>query len=215
MPQHTSTSASLPDVAAVSSNGTPAPAPLDAGPDPFDPESLRLSPDFSTALGVKKALLTVPVRKPAKEWFIRVHPDPAYHLQTAVVELKEVGEVYLVSPHLWPDLAGESTFTSKMLFLTVNRQQVLFFWPVRLPGPDGRVDSWSKSALEAAQMATQKWVRVTPDPNLGAYNVFYAEHAVDPAWPELSLRALLRIAFKERYIDTLDHPVLRQLRGEV
>jgi hypothetical protein len=46
-------------------NGVP---PLDAdAPDPFDPESLRLSQDFSAALGVKKALLTVPVRKPAKE----------------------------------------------------------------------------------------------------------------------------------------------------
>ena len=29
------------------------------------------------------------------------------------------------------------------------------------------------------------------------------------------MRELLRIAFKERYIDTLGHPVLRQLRGEV
>jgi hypothetical protein len=159
--------------------------------------------------------LTVPVRRPAREWFVRVHPDAAYHLQTAVIELKEVGEVYLVSQDLWPDLAGESTFTSKMLFLTVNRQQVVFFWPVRLPGADGRVDTWSKSALEAAQLATRTWVRVSPDQSLGGYNVYYAEHALDPVWPVQAMGALLRIAFKERYIDTLDHPVLRQLRGEV
>jgi hypothetical protein len=159
--------------------------------------------------------LTVPVRRPAREWFVRVHPDAAYHLQTAVIELKEVGEVYLVSQDLWPDLAGESTFTSKMLFLTVNRQQVVFFWPVRLPGADGRVDTWSKSALEAAQLAMKTWVRVTPDQSLGGYNVYYAEHVMDPVWPDLSMRALLRIAFKGRYIDTLDHPILRQLRGEV
>jgi len=193
-------------------NGVP---PLEEGPDPFDPESLRLPQDFTAALGVKKALLTIPVRRPAKEWFIRVHPDSAYHLHTAVIELKEVGEVYLVSQHLWPDLAGESTFTSKMLFLAVNRQQVLFFWPVRLPGPDGRVDTWSKSALEAAQMATLTWVRVTPDQSLGAYNVYYSDHSLDPVWPDLAMGKLLRIAFKDRYIDTRDHPVLRQLRGEV
>src|SRR5215510_841665 len=63
-------------------NGTP---PLDEGPDPFDPERLRLPQDFGAALGVKKALLTLPVRKPAKEWFIRVRPETAYHLQTFVI----------------------------------------------------------------------------------------------------------------------------------
>ena len=213
MPTNSSSSMPLPDLTAVSPNGTTAPR-LD-GPDPFDPESLRLPQDFGTALGVKRALLTVPVRRPAKEWFIRVHSDPQYHLHTAVIELKEVAEVFLVSQHLWPDLAGESTFTSKMLYLAINRQNVLFFWPVRLPGPDGRVDTWSKSALEAAQMATKTWVRVTPDQSLGAYNVYYSDHAIEPVWPNFTMRELLRIAFKDRYIDTLDHPILRQLRGEV
>jgi hypothetical protein len=210
------TNASSPDfptLGAVAANGVSVP--LGNDPDPFNPDSLRLPQDFGAALGVKKALLTIPVRKPSREWFVRVHPDPAYHLHTAVVELKEVGEVYLVAQHLWPDLAGESTFTSKLLLLAVNRQQVVFFWPVRLPGTDGRIDTWSKSSFEAAQMAMKTWVRVTPDPSLGAYNVFYAEHALDPIWPDLSLSALLRIAFSERYIDTLSHPILRQLRGEV
>jgi hypothetical protein len=192
-------------------NGVP---PLEDGPDPFDPESLRLPQDFSAALGVKKALRVL-VRKPAKEWFVRVHDNPAYHLQTAVIELKEAQEVYLVQQDLWSDLAGESTFTSKMLFLTVNRQHLLFFWPVKLPGPDGRVDTWSKSALDAAQLATRAWVRVTPDQSLGGYNVYYAEHIAEPAWPDVPMQTLLRVAFRDKYIDTLNHPVLRQLRGEV
>ena len=37
----------------------------------------------------------------------------------------------------------------------------------------------------------------------------------EPEWPELSLRELLRIAFKDKMIDDLGHPVLRKLRGEV
>jgi len=60
-----------------------------AAPDPFDANRLRLSQDFAASVGVKKALLTVPVRKPAKEWFVQVHPDESYRIQTAVVELKE------------------------------------------------------------------------------------------------------------------------------
>lgn len=187
----------------------------EAGPDPFDPANLRLPQDLSTALGVKKALLTLPVRRPAKEWFVRVHADPEYGLHSAFIELKESRELYLVAQHLWPALVDEATFVQKMLLLAVNRQGTPFFWPLRLPSTEGRSDTWSASALEAAQMAMHRWVRITPDISLGGYTLYHAELAVEPVWPELSMRELLRIAFKDRYIDTLDHPVLRQLRGEV
>jgi hypothetical protein len=60
-------------------------------------------------VGVKKLLTNVPVKKPSKEWFVRVHADPAFHLSTYVVKLKEDGEVYLVDPSLWAELAAEST----------------------------------------------------------------------------------------------------------
>src|SRR5262245_26456009 len=110
--------------------------------DPFDPAALRLSQDFAADLGVKKALLTVPVRKPDKAWFIRVHPSEESRLVTAVVELKEERETYLVAPALWPELAGEATFSPRALFTAVNRQGVVFLWPVRLPGPDGKLDDW-------------------------------------------------------------------------
>ena len=47
-------------------------------PDPFDPSSLRLDQSFADGEGVKKLLLTVPVRKPNRQDFVRVHPDAAY-----------------------------------------------------------------------------------------------------------------------------------------
>ena len=40
----------------------------------FDLSRLRLSQNFSEKVGVRKALLTVPVRKPGRQDFIRVHP---------------------------------------------------------------------------------------------------------------------------------------------
>jgi hypothetical protein len=58
-----------------------------------------LSQDFAD-LGVKKALITVPVRKPDKAWFFRVHPDEDRRLQTYVIELKEERETYLVAKPL-------------------------------------------------------------------------------------------------------------------
>jgi hypothetical protein len=53
------------------------------------------------------------------------------------------------------------------------------------------------------------------DTSLGAYSVQTAAHSLDPVWPDLSMRELLRIAFREQRVDTFAHPILRQLRGEV
>jgi hypothetical protein len=187
-----------------------------AGPDPFDPAALRLSPDLDISLGVKKALLSVPVRKPAKDWFVRVHPDEHYRLQTAVIELKEGRETYLVDKGLWPELATEATFSPRALFTAANRQGVVFIWPIRLPGPNGRVDEWSRTALEAAEMAAKSWVRVVANMALGAYEVSWATGQLpEPEWPDLPFKDLLRIAFKDRLIDNVNHPILRRLRGEV
>jgi hypothetical protein len=174
---------------------------------------LRLSQDFAASIGVKKALLTLPVRKPAKEWFIRTHPE--LRIETCVLELKEDRETYLVAPALWPELASESTFGPRALFAAMNRQGVLFGWPIRLPSPDGKIDDWNRSALEAATMAESRWVRVASNMALGAYDVFEATAAwPEPEWPELPFNQILRIAFKGRVIESFDHPKLKQLRGE-
>jgi hypothetical protein len=186
-----------------------------ADPDPFDPTSLRLPQGFAAALGVKKALLSVPVRKPDKSWFVRVHANSEYRLQTAVIELKEDRETYLVAPALWPELAAESTFSPRALFTAINRQGVLFLWTIRLPGTDGKLDEWSRTALEAAERATRGWVRVAANLSLGAYEVWEATGQLEePDWPAMPFRELLRIAFRGKLIDSLDHPVLRRLRGE-
>jgi hypothetical protein len=113
-------------------------------PDPFNPDRLRLGQDFAGGLGVKRVLTTIPVKKPVKEWWIQVHPDESYRIQTCVLELKEDREIYLVDPELWPLLAAESTFGPRALFTGINRQGVLFVWPIRLPGHDGRIDDWNR-----------------------------------------------------------------------
>ena len=50
---------------------------MSENPNPFDPAALRLDQNFADSAGVQKLIVTVPVRKPHKQDFIRVHPDPA------------------------------------------------------------------------------------------------------------------------------------------
>ncbi|HEX2473272.1 MAG TPA: hypothetical protein VHK01_00920 [Lacipirellulaceae bacterium] len=185
--------------------------------DPFDPAQLRLSQDFATSAGVRKVLLTVPVRKPDKSWFVRVHPAEAYRLQTAVLNLKEDQEIYLIERSLWTDLmTTEATFTFLALFTSITRQGTVFLWPIGLPGPEGKQNSWNLSGLDAAAKAMEKWGRVTANSQSAGYD--FTEALADlpaPAWPDMSLSELLGIAFKGKLIDSMQSPVLRKLRGEV
>ncbi|MDA0746217.1 MAG: hypothetical protein O2954_06840 [bacterium] len=180
----------------------------------IDLEGLRLSQDFHSIIGVKKALLTVPVKKPDRQWFVRTHPDTAFQLTTAVLELKEEQEIYLLSKDLWTELPGE--IIPKIFFTSINRQGVVFLWPIRLPGEEGNIDDWNRSALEAAEMARSGWIRLAANRSLGAYDVFEATGDLpEPEWNLTEFQDLVNTAFKGRYIEDLEHPVLRRLRGEI
>jgi len=67
--------------------------------------------------------------------------------------------------------------------------------------------------LEAAAVAKSKWVRVAWSGETRNYEVSVAEIQAEPKWPAESIQELLKIAFRGRIIDDVNHPVLRQLRG--
>jgi hypothetical protein len=182
-------------------------------PNPFDPASLRLDQSFGDTVGVKKLLTTVPVRKPNRQEFVQVNPDPAYRLTpAAIIEVKEDREIYLVRPDIVPAVPGE--YATVTLFTTNSRQGTLFLWPVKLPNPDGKHSDWHRSAAEGAERAMKKWVRVTASMSLGAYEVYEAGgNLPEPVWPDFSFQEILKIAFRERLVDRPDHPLVQRLQG--
>ena len=91
----------------------------------------------------------------------------------------------------------------------------MFLWPIRLPSEDGRHDDWNRSALDAARRAMTCWIRLTANMSLGAYDVFQAAADLpDAEWPKEGFGHLLALAFKDRFVASTDHPVVRRLRGE-
>lgn len=187
---------------------------LAMGPDPFDPASLRLGQDFASSIGVKKVLTVVPCRKPNRQEFLRVRPGEDWRLETGMFEDRLNRDFYLVQRQLWAELSGE--VFPVCLFLATNRQNDIFLWPVRLPGMDGRSNPWNESALAAARLAESRWVRVAANMGGGMYDAFEAaEELSKPEWPGLAFSEILKLAFKDRFITTVDHPVVRALRGLV
>lgn len=180
----------------------------------FSIEKLRLSTGYTSAGETKRLVTTVPVRKPDRQWFVRVNASEEYRMDTYMLELKEERETYLVAPDLWPELLGE--VVAKTIFTGINRQGTTFVWPIRLPGEDGRRDTWNESALQAAELAMASWVRVASNMSAGGYDVHQAVGDIpEPVWPEKTFEELLHVAFRHMYIDSLDHPVIRQLQGAV
>jgi hypothetical protein len=160
---------------------------------------------------------TIPVRKPNNQDWFRVHSGEEYRLTVALIVLKDDKESYLVTPPIVPQIEGE--WTPHTLYTTITRQGVLGLWPVRLPGSDGRQNDWWRTAHEAAEKAMKEWLRIKSNTSLGAYELYGRDKKAgplpEPEWPTLSFTDMLKIAFRDRLVDDVDHLVLKRLRGAV
>jgi hypothetical protein len=183
--------------------------------DPFNVAALRLPPSYEQDAGVCLQLTTVPVRKPKRQEWVRVHPAPEYRADFALIKMDDDSDFYLVHPRVLPEIENETTaFT---IYTTVNKSGTVFLWPVSRPKEeDRRPSEWVRSAHVAAGEGVKQWVRVVSNKSLAAYEIYTSQTLFsDPAWPEKTMDELLKIAFQTtgRFIETLDHPVIKQLQG--
>lgn len=187
---------------------------------PADPFSnlndLRLSQDFSAQANVRPVFTLIPVRKPNRQEFIRVRAGQEWQFETGLFKEEESSEFYMVAPTLWMEIPDEVKPTCLRMCISRN-SSVPFLWPIRLPGPDGRPNRWHESAAAAARIAERDWLKVPSDMSAGCYvPVVSQAQFSEPEWPaDLDMSGVLRLAFRDRFIGDVDHPVLRRLRGEV
>jgi hypothetical protein len=185
-------------------------------PSPFDDlNSLRMDQNFEELSGVERLITTIPVGKPTKREFVRVHPGEDYRMNCGIIELKEEGgDAYFVSPTIGAALSGE--FTLVTLYTAVTRQGTTRLWPVPLPSPDGRVNSWHEGQRLAVARGMTRWIRLVANLEAKGYDLTLgAETLPEPVFPKLSFSELLKIAFRDKFVDRLDHPLIMRLRGLV
>jgi hypothetical protein len=189
-----------------------------AATNPFSREALRLDQNYTLALGLEQHFHAIAVDKPSSETWFRVHPDMSdrgeeMYFDTYLLHIKNGPDrgVYQVSSLLLPLLSGERALKPTRLVLCIDRQGELRFWPLRLPGPDGREDDWMSSALAVAEQAKTRWVRLVAGGS--GYQSRTTQAVIpDPVWPDKGIDELLEIAFKKRRIASESDPVLRRLR---
>lgn len=140
----------------------------------FDLSELKLKVGVGEGLPERKEVLSIPVRKPSKQTYIRVNPDPTWQIETYVLELKDDDELYLVDSSLWEALRNE--ITPKIILSCMTRQDSFFFWSIRLPNAENWVDNWSRTALDCARIAQTQWVRIQSDRDAQAWFANIAEN---------------------------------------
>jgi hypothetical protein len=167
---------------------------------------------------VEKVLTTVPVKRPSKDQFFRVRSGDDFVLDTYTLEHESDMDrtTYLVTPDLWSELVDH--LRKVRLFVCIDRRSNVFLWPAKLPSADGSASarSWYQSGLRAAEQAKTLWVKIQGNKAIGAYDVIVAKGDLgDPSWPDHSFQKLIDIAFQDRLISSLDHPVIKDLYGEI
>jgi hypothetical protein len=96
--------------------------------------------------------------------------------------------------------------------------QVFFLSDIPLPDTDGKDNEYNRSRRVAYDLAETKWVKIQANKALGAYDIIEAVSKLpEPVWPEdpVTMEKALEIAFKNNYLDSNEHPVLKRLRGEL
>ena len=179
----------------------------------IDLNAVRLPKSFIESIEVKSHKTRVPVRKALNTEFFRVRQGEEWRLQTMILELKQEREMYIVTPAVWD--AIPDVIKPAVLHLAINRMNNLFLIPVQLPGPDGRRLSWHESLSIVVNTAETEWVRSVANHPTSTYNLTVAQGKIaDPEWPDVTFQEVIEIAFRGRVIDSIDHPVIRQLKGE-
>ena len=173
-----------------------------------DFDDLKLPQNFDQLLRAKRVLTAVPLRKPFKHDWVRVHPT--WEQPAAVLKLAgdRQEELWLLKNELVggipPDLVTSMTFVP-----TITRQGAIALWPLRSPSSRGRNDTWAETAIEIARVARTSWVQVHADQRIAAYTYAKLDQQDDPDWGDTSWAMLRELAFRAKLITSFDHPILQ------
>ena len=177
----------------------------------FAIQDLRLDQEFEEGDAVP-VLTKIPIDKPAKTCFFRVHPDAAYTFTCWLLDLKDTGETYLITPQMNQLIPGLAR--SVRLYLAVDCKGNPRLIPLPLPDANGQSNQWHVSRYECLKLAMRKWIRMQANKSTGSYDVKVSLMQIEPRWPTESINELVEIATSGMIIDQADHPVIRHLRGE-
>jgi len=190
--------------------------PSNAAPaDPFDPMNLGISTDYAAAINVKPSTKPFELRKPNDQEFVRSSPRENHHLVVgSIADKQDVGKVYIVASALLDPVKAEFARAVRgvELVLAHSLAGASIVWPV--PLAEDRGGKRNSTQRAACEQSKTRWVNMASEK--GQYEITTVNNPREVDWDSFPpFRDVLRQAASERLIDSMDHPLLRKLRGEI
>jgi hypothetical protein len=159
----------------------------------------------------RKQQTVIPVRKPSKKQFVRTHSSADFRADSMPTIVDEAtGDVYLLGADFDLPVDIENKVDMVNIAAAITADGSLFLWFYK-----NSTNSWSESARIAIREAARRWVRVLPDKSSNGYLLEAPMVApADPVWPPMTFTEMLATAFGAKYIDSLQHPLIKKLRGD-
>ncbi len=201
---------------AVNPDGSPATTKTqnNVGGSIFDPARWKTPTDarLDPKAPIKPtAFSKLEIRKPPADHFVHVHPNPDFNGVFPLYGDSEAKrfDPYLIAPELIDSLPPQVKVNVKYYRLAVAITDTgrLFLYHVAQTGSD-----WHESGDGCILIAMVEWAKIVPDSS--GYRVERPEASLpDPVFPDWSFGEYLARAFKDRYIGSLDHEIVKRLRG--
>ncbi len=186
--------------------------------DEIDPAAIALPGDSINKGAVRQILNDIPVARPGNSDWFYVFNDGTYRATCAIFEPKKSASTSRVRPHLvMPAVVAAMELGRGIrrveIFTYCDRHGNLGLWPIGF-STDDRENAWLDTARDAAVNHAGKWLNISSDLSASCYRLAEPlEQLPPPKPPALPLSKLLAIAFKGRVITSIEHPLMRELRG--
>ena len=176
----------------------------------YDWESMILPDDGAGDIRTTEVPGVPHLSRPPNTQFFRTREGLSGVIYTLDTDYDGERTVYLVAPNVAAQLPDESAIKPKRAVTCITRAGGLYIWLIS----SGGTDTWTQSANKATDLAQSQWVRATSSRTLGEYRCVTAEAIQEePKWPEETFLQTLSRAFDGRVIDTLNHSIIKQLKG--
>jgi hypothetical protein len=176
--------------------------------------ALRLPDNYTTHIGGEKLPLKPVFGKFSKHRFARVHPGMDYKFPCLVVENKELGETYIVTPNMQAYLGSHAV--PKILRLSVDSTGLPKIIAQPIIDRSSRPNSWHSSLVHGIQIAEINWVRIEPNMDAGQYNIIISKDDLgEPQWPKQTMDEIVQEVFSNNIISDENHPYVRQIQGRI
>ena len=175
----------------------------------FDIASLRIGTHLADT--TNQTVTEITVGYPGKMDYVRTPDGQDFRGTFLYLDDPRSREGYIIHPDFEDELAGDASLAE--VALMANQHGDHFVWVVKQPAYEG--EPYGASKLDALDRARNEWVRLRKRQDRQGYDVLTARGTFpEPEWPDKSFDEILADVFAGRIVTSLDHPIIKRLRGE-